>query len=100
MLHTVNKSPFEKNSLKTCLRLSGAGSHILLIEDGIYGSLKGTDIESDMLNAMQDRTVYVLEPDIKARGIAASSLIPGIEIIQYEGFVQLVAEAPRVQSWL
>ena len=35
MLHTVNKSPFEKNSLETCLRLSEDNSSILLIEDGV-----------------------------------------------------------------
>ena len=44
MLHTVNKSPFEKNSLQTCLRLSKPGSSILLIEDGVYGALKGSEV--------------------------------------------------------
>ena len=33
MLHTVNKSPFEKDSMTSCLRLSADGSSILLIED-------------------------------------------------------------------
>ena len=40
MLHTVNKSPFEKNSLETCLRLAEDNSSILLIEDGVYGALQ------------------------------------------------------------
>ena len=36
MLHTVNKSPFDKSSLDTCLKFAKAGSSILLIEDGVY----------------------------------------------------------------
>ena len=42
MLHIVNKSPFERNTLDTCLKHAKAGSAILLIEDGVYGALKGT----------------------------------------------------------
>ena len=33
MLHTVNKSPFEKTTLDSCLRFAQEGSAILLIED-------------------------------------------------------------------
>jgi len=33
MLHTVNKSPFERNTLQSCLRLAKPGSAILLIEE-------------------------------------------------------------------
>ena len=42
MLHIVNKSPFERNSLESCLKHAVKGSAILLIEDGIYAALKGT----------------------------------------------------------
>ncbi len=42
ILHTVNKSPFEKNNLESCLRYAKSGSAILLIEDGIYAALAGT----------------------------------------------------------
>ena len=37
ILHTVNKSPFERNSLEACLRLAQPGSAVLLMEDGVYG---------------------------------------------------------------
>ena len=45
MLHTVNKSPFENNSLETCLRLIENNSSLLLIEDAVYGALTNTNIE-------------------------------------------------------
>ena len=65
MLHTVNKSPFEKNSLETCLRLAEDNSSILLIEDGVYGALKNTSFESSIINAQKMNKFYVLGPDLK-----------------------------------
>ena len=38
VLHIVNKSPYDRNSLDTCLRLAAPGSAILLIEDGVYAA--------------------------------------------------------------
>jgi len=38
-LHTVNKSPFDRSSLETCLRLAGKGNAVLLLEDGVYGAM-------------------------------------------------------------
>lgn len=100
MLHTVNKSPFEKNSLATCLRLAQPGSCVLLIEDGVYGALRGTTIESQVRDSMQARKFYVLGADLKARGIAESNLIDGIEVVGYGEFVELAAQCDKVQSWL
>lgn len=100
MLHTVNKSPFEKNSLTTCLRLSKPGSTILLIEDGVYGALKGCQFAADVSAALADRKVFALAADLKARGISADKLIDNVEITDYHGFVRLASNAAKVQSWL
>ncbi len=100
MLHTINKSPFEKNSLDTCLRLAKSGSEILLLEDGVYAAIKGTAVEPKMRQALSDYTVYALGPDLKARGIEEDRLIDGIEVVGYDGFVDLAANSDRVQSWL
>lgn len=99
MLHTVNKSPFEKNSLDTCLRLSKAGSAILLIEDGVYGALAGTCFESQVRDGMRARKFYVLGADLAARGIDQVQLIGGIEVVGYDGFVELVVRCGKVQTW-
>ncbi len=100
MLHTVNKSPFEKNSLQTCLRLSKPGSNILLIEDAVYAATAGTSISGVVTTAIQDHGVYALGPDLASRGIDETSLLEGIEVVDYEGFVKLAAENDKVQSWL
>lgn len=99
MLHTVNKSPFEKNSLDTCLRLSAAGSHILLLEDGVYGALAGGAFAEQVKDGMRERRFYALGPDLSARGIASEQLLDGIEVVDYERFVELAASCGKVQSW-
>ena len=100
MLHTINKSPFEKNSLETCLRLAEDNSSILLIEDGVYGALKNTTIESSIINAQKTNKFFVLGPDLKARGLDKTSLISNIEIIDYKEFVKLTVENDKIQNWL
>ncbi len=99
MLHTVNKSPFERNSLERCLQYAKKGSAILLIEDGVYGALKGTTITDRVKQAMKTVAIYALYPDIEARGMQDRA-IDGIKLVDYSGFVDLVAEHRTVQSWL
>lgn len=100
MLHTVNKSPFEKDSLATCLRLALNGSDILLIEDAVYAALVGTSIDASVRAAGERCRIYALQEDLAARGIDTAELVPGIEVVDYGGFVDLVAGNDSVQCWL
>lgn len=99
-LHTVNKSPFEKNSLDACLNYAGSGANLLLIEDGIYAALKGTRFEQRVKTALDSVKVFVLGPDLKARGFSEERVIEGISVVDYAGFVDLAAENAKVQAWL
>ncbi len=100
MLHTVNKSPFERNGLDSCLRLAKKGSAILLFEDGVYGAVKGTAVSDKVVGAVADHKVYVLGPDLKARGLAEDQAIDGINVVDYAGFVGLAADNDGVTPWL
>ena len=100
MLHTVNKSPFEKNSLETCLRLAKPGNDILLIEDGVYAAMNGTSVAGTISAATENFKIYVLGPDLASRGVAKEELIDGVEVVDYDGFVRLAAQNDTVQSWL
>ncbi len=100
VLHIVNKSPFERNSLDACLRLARADSAILLIEDGIYAAQKGTAVSDPVAAAMDKYQVYALSPDLQARGIGEDRLIDGIKTVDYDGFVQLACDFDKSQSWL
>ncbi len=100
ILHTVNKSPFEKNSLESCLRYAKSGSAVLLIEDGIYAALAGTTFEQRVTTAMSELDFYCLASDVKARGFSSSNVMDGIKLVDYAGFVDLTVEYEKVQAWL
>lgn len=99
MLHIVNKSPYERNALESCLRLALPGAALLLIEDGVYAATRGNVVEARLQEAMQHIEVYALRPDLEARGMA-ERVIQGVKLVDYEGFVDLVCERPNCQSWL
>lgn len=100
ILHTVNKSPYDRNSLDSCLKLASSGSAVLLIEDGIYAALKA-GAKASMIGDVADKIkFYILGPDLKARGIAEDLIIDGIEVVDYAGFVDLAAEHDKVSAWL
>ncbi len=100
ILHTVNKSPFERNALESCLKFVQPGSAILLIEDGVYAALRDTSTADRVTGALATVKIYVLGPDLKARGFGEERLIPGISVVDYAGFVDLAAENAKVQAWL
>ena len=98
-LHTVNKSPFEKRSLESCLGYAKAGSSVLLYEDGVYGAIKGSAI-ADKVSSAAGVKFFVMGPDLKARGVSEDKLLDGIEVVDYAGFVKLAVENDKVQAWV
>ena len=99
-LHIVNKSPFENQTLLSCLGHCKDGDAVLMIEDGIYGGMDGSGMSSMVADIGKKVSLYVLSPDMAARGIDAGRLIAGVEGTDYAGFVDLVAKHDRVQNWL
>lgn len=99
MLHIVNKSPSERSSLASCLRVAVAGSSVLLIEDGVYAALQSSAWSEQLRARSGELKLCVLEPDLNARGLLQADLIPGFERIDYAGFVDLVTDHASNQSW-
>lgn len=97
ILHTVNKSALQNNSLDSCLRMAQPGCGILLIEDGVYAA---TEMPNNPLTqrVLAAHRVYALIPDLKARGLL-EHVIGDIELVDYQGFVALSEEFDTVQSW-
>ena len=100
MLHMVNKSPFEKTALSSCLRIAESGSAILLFEDAVYAALQNTSVSNEIVNCLKNLQIYILGPDLAARGMSNKPIIDGVKTIDYDGFVDLVAEYDAVHSWL
>jgi tRNA 2-thiouridine synthesizing protein B len=99
MLHIINKSPFQTSTLASCLRMAQPGHAVLLIEDGIYAATVGSGTEPLVREAGSRLKFYALKPDTEARGMTAK-LIDGVTLVDYGGFVDLVAEHHTSHSWL
>jgi tRNA 2-thiouridine synthesizing protein B len=99
MLHIVNKSPGERATLESCLAHARPGHAVLLIEDAVYAATKGHSSAARVSAALATVKVFVLMPDLEARA-RASALLEGVVPVDYRGFVDLVTQNPRVQSWL
>ena len=99
MLHIINKSPFQTSTFESCLRMAQPGHTVLLIEDGIYAATTGSSTEARVRAASGRLKFYALKPDTEARGMTAK-LIDGVTLVDYGGFVDLVAEHSSSNSWL
>lgn len=100
MLHTINKSPFQTRTLESCLAHACDGGSVLFIEDAVYGVMRGTPIETKMRDAMKTLHLYVLGPDLEARGMPTGKVLDGVKVVDYAGFVDLATQHDSVQSWL
>ena len=96
LLHIVNKSPYEKNSLATAVGYVRDGDTLLLIEDGIYAAMQGGSAAAKL----DGLDVAVMGSDLAARGLAEDKLIDGVSVVDYAGFVDLVEAKDSTQSWL
>lgn len=99
MLHIVNKSPLQRTTLESCLRVALPGGAILLIEDAVYAATRGNAAEAQLRDALSRFKVYALAPDLEARGMH-ERVMEGVATVDYGGFVDLVAEHKNCQSWL
>jgi tRNA 2-thiouridine synthesizing protein B len=98
MLHTVNKSSFERNSLQSCINIIDDNSVILLIEDGVISCTNNAN--SEMIAGLaEDGRVYALQGDVDARGIS-SKVADNIKLVDYAEFVDLVVEHGTPVSWV
>ena len=100
MLHTINKSPFENSTMSSCIAMCSQDSSILFIEDGVISDMKSTKFSELIENALKEFKMYVLKPDLEARGLSLNNVIEGVEIVGYDEFVDLTTEHKTVQSWL
>lgn len=99
MLHIVNKSPTAARSLESCLRMALPGHAVLLIEDGVYAATAGNSSEAQVRAAAGKVKFFALKPDLEARGMTTRAL-DNVTLVDYDGFVDLVAEHGTSNSWL
>ncbi len=97
-MHIVNKSPHSHNALASCLRVIQPGEVVVLIEDGVYAALATAEAGAAIVAAPDRVRFFALAADITARDLT-ERLNPAIEVIDYDGFVQLTEAHYPSQSW-
>lgn len=98
-LHIVNKSVFSANSLTSCLDHLVEGDALLLIEDGVYAAAGGFAGFCRLQGLAASNRLFVLACDMRVRGVDPHRLPPGTNLVDYCGFVDLVAEHSPTHSW-
>lgn len=99
ILHTVNKSSFTHNTLKSCLTTCTQHDSILFIEDGVFGVLPSApSIDALEKLSMQGTKIYALSRDVNARGLT-QKISEFVQLIDYDEFVKLTVNHKCVQSW-
>jgi len=98
-MKTGPKKTHDRNSLDSCLRVISDDDALLFIEDGVYAAT-GTSFSKAVQAAAKSHAVYVLGPDLSARGMKEDGIVEGVKVVDYEGFVDLVTENDKVNSWL
>lgn len=98
MLHIINKNDGNGALFNNCMHVVEKNSSILLIENGVYCGVDNQLVTLDQ-QLFDDVELYILTPDLEARGIAFASCYDFIKPVDYAGFVQLVTENNPVRSW-
>jgi tRNA 2-thiouridine synthesizing protein B len=97
MLFMFNQSPLTTNKFRSLLKIAPVGAPILLYEDGVISAMQGTAASGEITAALTEHPIYAVSPDLEARGI--KHVIPGIQLVDYDGFVGLV-EKDNVVPWI
>ena len=95
MLHTLRHSPWQCD-IAGLLRMLQSGDDLLLIQDGVSAALEGGRYLESLLAA--PITVYVLEEDICARGLAAQ-ISASVVRVGYTDFVRLTVKHSAQMAW-
>ena len=95
MLHTLRHSPWQCD-IAELIRMLQAGDDLLLMQDGVNAALEGGRYLESLLNA--PITVYVLEDDIRARGLSAQ-ISGSVVRVGYTDFVRLTVKHSAQMAW-
>lgn len=71
---------------------------LLLYQDGVYLALKNTNHAKQLTKLAKTHPIYLLEDDVKARGIT-EQLLQFTNYINYEQFVKLTMQHQKIISW-
>jgi tRNA 2-thiouridine synthesizing protein B len=85
-----------QGALTAALPRSHPDDSFLLLEDGVHAGLA----DSAEAIALTGRTVYLLRPDLVARGLQNAALTRAVRLIEMQDFVTLTIDHSPIVAWL
>src|SRR4030042_3160224 len=102
-LYLFGFSPRRTRQLDTLLpiiagqKLNGEKMGLVLLQDAVIGSTTPGAAPQSLLQLIaMGIKVFVLVPDLEARGLAQANLLPQIVPLSYDDLADLLAEVPQV----
>jgi tRNA 2-thiouridine synthesizing protein B len=95
MLHLIFQSPIDI----AVLDRMASGDVAVFLESAVLGLLQNSSFADVLSNKLNTNRLCALSEDMVVRGIVPSELVPGLEIIDYAGLVNLTIENPLITSW-
>lgn len=95
LLHTLSRSPAHA-ALRDCLAVLGPDDALLLLGDGVYAALAGS--EAATLLAASGASLFVLDVDAALAGVQ-ERLLPEANLVDDDGFVALTERHSRQLAW-
>lgn len=92
MLHIVKQI----NDISNAIEYSLAEDKLLLTEDSVYAAVADSQASDELLQC--GKAVYLLEADLRARGLV-ELVNQTLKVIDYSELVELTETEPKSISW-
>lgn len=95
MLHLIFQSPLDSAVLERI----AVGDEVIFLENAVLRLLKNSVFSAALTQQLTKNRLYVLADDLLVRGLNATDLVAGIEVITYAQWVDLTIKNTVIQSW-
>ena len=95
ILHTLSAAP-DSCAFLDCCRILCAGDALILLGDGVYAALRGTDAHARLLDTGVE--IYVLHADACAAGVL-QRLGNRVAVVSFDDFAGLSERFTKQQAW-
>ena len=96
MLHLVSQSSLPQEIVERI----AAGDDVVLQQGAIWAVLSGHADNAKLLSIFAlPAQIYVLREILELNGIDFSEVLAGVNIIDYQGLVELTVKNPVIQTW-
>ena len=95
MLHLIFQSPLDSAVLERI----AVGDEVIFLENAVLRLLKNCVFSAALTQQLTKNRLFVLADDLLVRGLNATDLVAGIEVITYAQWVDLTIKNTVIQSW-